>query len=77
MTMTLEIPDDLLEKLNAAAAAQGTSPENVALRAIGEFANANGNGNGDDDGQSEHRRRVKAAGDYVQNKNAELYRRLA
>ena len=69
MTMTLELTDDVLKKLKELAQQTAVSPEEIAVEAINEHV-AHSQDN-------DHRRRVREAGEYVQQKNAELYRRLA
>ena len=73
MTLTLEISDELLEKLNAVAKEQHSSLEDVALRAIGESVGANGVGANTERETLD----FESAAEYVLDKNAELYRRLA
>ena len=71
MTMTLNLSDDQERVLREAAAQQQTSPEDVVMLLVTQFVGAQ------DDGGESRRARIKAAGDYVQKKNAELYERLA
>jgi hypothetical protein len=66
MTKILELPEELQRDLHRAAERDQVSDEDLALRVLREYLE-----------REEHRRAVKEAGDYVQQKNAELYRRLA
>ena len=61
---------ELYARLREAAARQNTSPEDVLLKLAEQHLE-------EVDEAEAHRARVKAAGDYVQRKNAELYERLA
>ena len=69
--MMLNLSEEQERVLRAAAAEQQTSPESLVLSLIGTLGQ-NGASNGE-----AHRERVRAAGEYVQQKNAELYERLA
>lgn len=71
MTMTLNLTEEQERVLRAAAAEQQTSPEDVVRMLIGTLGQ-----NGASHGEA-HRERVRLAGEYVQQKNAELYERLA
>lgn len=66
MTMTLELPEDVHKGLQVLAEEYEESLTEVVIDALRDYLE-----------QAEHRRAVKAAGDYVQQKNAELYERLA
>ena len=66
MTKILELPEELMQDLHRAAARDQISDEDLAFRVLREYL-----------AREDHRRKVKEAGDYVQQKNAELYRRLA
>lgn len=65
MTMKLELPEDLQRDLHQAATRNSLTEEDLALVALREYIE-----------RDQHRRAVKEAGNYVQQKNAELYRRL-
>lgn len=66
MTLTLELPEDLQRELQSLAERTAASDEEIALTALREYLE-----------RDAHRRKVHAAGAYVEQKNAELYRRLA
>ncbi len=66
MTMTLELPEDMQKELRSLAERTQATDEDIALAALREYLERNA-----------HRRAVQEAGAYVQQKNAELYRRLA
>ena len=66
MSLILELPEDWERQLRAEAQEQDSTPEDLVIKALKTVLQDNG-----------HDERVKTAGDYVQRKNAELYRRLA
>ena len=66
MTLTLELPEDLQRELRSLAERTEATDEDIALAALREYVERHA-----------HRRAVQEAGNYVQQKNAELYRRLA
>ena len=66
MSLVLELPEELERQLRAEAQEQDSTPEELVIKAVKTVLQDSG-----------HNERVKAAGDYVQRKNAELYRRLA
>jgi predicted transcriptional regulator len=71
MTMTLELSKELEERLREVAARENTSPENVLVSLADKYL-------GREDAEDAARQsKIKAAGDYVQAKNAALYERLA
>ncbi|HEY2787411.1 MAG TPA: DNA-binding protein [Fimbriiglobus sp.] len=63
MTLTIDLPNDLFEKLAGLAHTQGVSVEECARQELGE--------------RLSRERAIVAASEYVLRKNAELYRRLA
>lgn len=65
MTLTIEIPNDVFEKIEAKAAQSGTTPQQV----LAELAESNFNG--------ATKTAFRPSADYVLQKNAELLRRLA
>ena len=69
MTLTLNLPDELQRRLEEMANEQHITPEDVATALLSEKLQASP--------EDAHRARVQEIGDYVQHKNAELYRRLA
>ncbi|HEX8236505.1 MAG TPA: hypothetical protein VF600_11150 [Abditibacteriaceae bacterium] len=69
MTLTLNLPDELIHQLHTLAEQQHKTPEDVATALLSEKLQRSQ--------EEEHRARVQEIGDYVQRKNAELYRRLA
>ena len=66
MTMNLELPEDVQKGLQVLAQEYDESLEEVVVDALRDYIE-----------RAEHSRAVKKAGDYVQQKNAELYERLA
>lgn len=66
MTLQLELPEELERNLILAAQRDHVTGEDLVLRVLSDYLQ-----------QDKHRQAVKEAGDYVQRKNAELYRRLA
>jgi len=71
MTMTLELSPEQERALRQAAEQQQTSPEDVVMKLVGQLVKDDASDGG---ARSE---RVRTAGDYVQQKNAKLYERLA
>lgn len=63
-SITINLPDSQFQKLQALARAHGIAPEALLLTSI-------------EDWLSSPQRDFTEAADYVLNKNAELYRRLA
>jgi len=66
MTLTLKLSDELLRELHSLSDNAQGSDEDIAVEALHEYVE-----------WKSHRRAVQIAGAYVQEKNAELYRRLA
>lgn len=66
MSITLELTDEQQRVLHQIAEDAGESEINIALKAVTEYIERNS-----------HKSAVRAAGAYVEQKNAELYRRLA
>jgi uncharacterized protein (DUF1778 family) len=71
MTLTLELSEEQERVIREAAAAQQTSPEAMVTSLVARFADSQV------DNEEARRERVRVAGEYVQQKNTELYERLA
>ncbi len=63
MTLTIELPEDKVEAIRTMASNQSTTMQELLETAVDRILDRN--------------TRIDAAGEYVQRKNAELYRRLA